>query len=210
MLAALAGLGYAIAFVVLRNAGLSALALMLGGLFSAVALVGLHERVQWTNASAARLAVFAALAGAFGAAVHGGYDLAVALHPPTLGSAADPAALSAIDPRGLLTFAVAGGGIALFSWLIARTADLPRGLAMLGYLSALLSVALYLGRLIILTPTSPIVLGPALVEGFLVNPAWYLWLGIALANGPSSAGVPLPAAFKYSNDVESATRSLRP
>ncbi|MDP9243568.1 MAG: hypothetical protein M3O77_00615 [Chloroflexota bacterium] len=53
------------------------------------------------------------LAGALGAALHGGYDLANAINPP----ASDPIANlpSPIDPRGLLTFGVSGLG--------ARVAD---------------------------------------------------------------------------------------
>jgi hypothetical protein len=41
-------------------------------------------------------------------------------------------------------------------------------------------VLVYLGRLIILNPASPFVLYPAALTGFLVNPAFYLWLGSAL------------------------------
>ena len=39
---------------------------------------------------------------------------------------------------------------------------------------------IYLARLIILSATSPLVLLPAAIEGFIVNPAWYVWLGFAL------------------------------
>jgi hypothetical protein len=49
-----------------------------------------------------------------------------------------------------------------------------------------LLVALYLGRLIILDPTSPVILVPALLNGFLVNPALYIWLGLALLRGRNS------------------------
>jgi hypothetical protein len=45
---------------------------------------------------------------------------------------------------------------------------------------------LYLGRLIVLDPTSPVILVPALLNGFLVNPALYIWLGLALLRGRSS------------------------
>lgn len=56
----------------------------------------------------------------------------------------------------------------------------PRGLAYLGYVSGVLLVLIYLGRLIILSASNPLVLGPAAIEGFIVNPAWYIWLGFAL------------------------------
>jgi hypothetical protein len=39
-------------------------------------------------------------------------------------------------------------------------------------------VVLYLGRLIILEATNPVIVIPALLEGFIVNPLWYIWLGL--------------------------------
>ena len=44
-------------------------------------------------------------------------------------------------------------------------------------------MVLYVARLIIVNPASPIILAPALLNGFLVNPAWYIWLGVALWRG---------------------------
>jgi hypothetical protein len=85
-----------------------------------------------------------------------------------------------VDPRGLLTFGV--GGLALFvnSWLIVGSGRLPRWLGYLGFLSAALLVILYLGRLTVLSASNPIILYPALLNGFIVNPIWYIWLGISL------------------------------
>jgi hypothetical protein len=59
-------------------------------------------------------------------------------------------------------------------------------LGYLAYLSAVLLVVLYLGRLIVLDPTNPLILVPALLNGFLVNPALYVWLGLALLRGRDS------------------------
>jgi hypothetical protein len=53
----------------------------------------------------------------------------------------------------------------------------------LAYLSAILLVVLYLGRLIVLDPTSPVILLPALLNGFLISPAFYLLVGMALLSG---------------------------
>jgi hypothetical protein len=39
-----------------------------------------------------------------------------------------------------------------------------------------LLIALYLARLIILDPSSPVVLIPALLTGVVLNPAWYIGL----------------------------------
>jgi hypothetical protein len=120
--------------------------------------------------------------GALGAMAHGGYDLANALHPPVAANADLP---SAADPRGLATFALSGLGLLVFAALLLRDARFPRALAWLGLLSALLSIVLYLGRLVILSPASPAIALPALAEGFVVSPLWYLWLGVVLLRAPN-------------------------
>ncbi len=102
------------------------------------------------------------------------------INPP----ASDPIALanlpSPIDPRGLLTFGVSGLGALGVAVLIRRGGTLPRGLGSLGAVAGVLLVATYLGRLILLEPTHPLVAGPAALVGLIVNPAWYVWLGVAL------------------------------
>ena len=89
-----------------------------------------------------------------------------------------------MDPRGLLTFGIAGLGLFLLSWLMAQEMRFPRNLAYLGILSSILMIILYLGRLIVLQATSLVIVIPALLEGFIVNPIWYIWLGRALMNNP--------------------------
>ena len=174
ILAGLSGLLYSVSFIVLRNNLLSALFLMLGGLFSTAALTALYQRLRETESGFALLGFLLSLSAALGSAIHGGYDLANALHPSTSADANLP---NAIDPRGLLTFGVAGLGLFVLSWLATQDLSFPKGLGYLGYLSALLMVVLYLGRLIILEATNLVIVVPALVEGFMVNPLWYLWLG---------------------------------
>ncbi len=71
-------------------------------------------------------------------------------------------------------------GLFVLSWLIGRSGQFPRGLNYWGYLLAILFIILYLGRLILFSPTNPLVFVPVLLSGFLVNPVWYLWLGFAL------------------------------
>ena len=44
-------------------------------------------------------------------------------------------------------------------------------------------IVLYVGRLIIYIPTNPLILLSAVLSGFLVNPIWYIWLGITLWSG---------------------------
>jgi hypothetical protein len=69
---------------------------------------------------------------------------------------------------------------------MTQNASLPKGLAYLGYLSAALMIILYLGRLILLQATSLAIVIPALLEGFIVNPLWYVWLGMIFVRGSDS------------------------
>jgi hypothetical protein len=171
----IAGFLYAVAFLLLRNNLLSALFLLLAGLLSTAALVALYSRLRETDAAFALWALLLSVVGALGSVIHGGYDLATALHP--VGSATLP---SPIDPRGLLTFGVAGLGLGALAWLIGQSRHFPRGLGSLGYVLALLLIVLYLGRLIAVDAKSPVIVAPAALSGFLVNPAWYIWLGLVL------------------------------
>jgi hypothetical protein len=184
ILAGISGFLYSISFIVLQNDLLSALFLMLGGLFSTAALTALYQRLHGIESGFAILGLLLSLSGVLGAAIHGGYDLANALHPPTSPNTGLP---NAIDPRGLLTFGVSGLGIFLFSWLMTQEARFPKGLASLGYLSAILMIVLYLGRLIILQATNLVIVIPALLEGFIVNPIWYVWLGLTLMRDQSQS-----------------------
>jgi hypothetical protein len=179
------GLVYSFAFIVLVVGGrapdlgqlLSAIMLLLGGVLASFVLVGLYQRVHEADAGFAMWALALAGIGSLGAAIHGGYDLAAAIHPP----ASLPTDLpSAIDPRGLLTFGVTGLGLLTFAWLMGRSPGFAKGLVWLAYLSGILSVGLYLGRLILLQPTHPVIALMAVAEGFIVNPAVYIWLGSAL------------------------------
>ena len=88
-----------------------------------------------------------------------------------------------IDPRGLLTFGVMGIALLAIAWLMGRSEAFPKGLSYLGYALAILFIVIYLARLIILDPGNPVLLWPVLVAGFAVNPAWYIWLGLALQRG---------------------------
>jgi hypothetical protein len=179
VLAGIAGFLYSVAFIILRSDMLSALFLLLGGLFGSAALTALYERLRGTDSAFAFWGLLFALAGAIGSAIHGGFDLSNALHPPaTATDLPNP-----VDPRGLLTFGFAGIGLFVFSWLILQSASFSKNFGYLGYLSAILMVILYLGRLVVLQATSPVIILPALLEGFLINPIWYIWLGIVLLRG---------------------------
>jgi hypothetical protein len=183
ILAGVSGLLYSIAFIVMQNNLLSALFLMLGGLFSTAALTGLYQRLRATDRGFALLGLLLSLSGALGSAIHGGYDLANALHPPASVNVDLP---NPVDPRGLLTFGIAGIGIFLFSRLIDQDMKFSKALVYLGILSSILMIILYLGRLIILQATSLVIVIPALLEGFIVNPIWYIWLGLTLMRNRNS------------------------
>lgn len=176
IVAGLSGFLYSVSFVVLQNNLFSALFLLLGGLCSLIALTGLYGKLRDLEPSYALLAFILSAGAAAGSLIHGGYDLSNALHPPATLNADLP---NPIDPRGLLTFGVASIGIFLFSSLISNSI-FPKTLGTLGYASAVLMFVLYIGRLIILQATSLVIVIPALLEGFLLNPIWYIWLGIAM------------------------------
>src|SRR3982074_3288430 len=70
VLTGVVGFLYAVAFVVLRSPSLSALWLLLGGLWGTATLVGVYGRLRDTDASFARLALLLGVSGALGAAIH--------------------------------------------------------------------------------------------------------------------------------------------
>jgi hypothetical protein len=174
--AGVTGLLYAVSFVVLRSDALSGLFLLAGGLLTTAVYAALYEWLRPVDAPLARWAAMLGGAAALGSAVHAGYDLANALHPPS--TVLDTP--SPIDPRGLLTFGVAGLALGVVARLIVRGRVASPWLGRLGYLAAVLLVALYLGRLIILDATNPVIVVLVLVTGFVVHPAWYVWLGLSL------------------------------
>ena len=171
---AIAGVGYAVSFVVLKDPLLSAFFLLLGGVLATPVLVVVRELLREAAPVTASWAILLALAGALGSAVHGGYDLANVVHPP---AAVNPDLPNPVDPRGLLTFGLTGLALIFLGLLIARTGRLPRGLGYLASLNGVLLVLLYLGRLLILDPANLLIVIPALLTGFLLNPLWYAWLG---------------------------------
>lgn len=177
---------YAYSFIILSQndpvtGGLySALFLMLTGLLSVKVVVELYQKLKSLDQSWAFWAFSFALVGAFGTAIHGGYDLANAINPPLQNIPSLAGLPSQIDPRGLLTFGVASVGLGFFSWLISKSREFPKNLGLVGMLSATLMLVLYLGRLIVLSPTDPIIVWPALINGFILGPLFYVWLGTEL------------------------------
>ena len=175
---------YAVAFVVISRSNpglgglLSALFLLLAGLLSMTALTGLYQRLRQTEATFALYALLLTTVCTLGAAIHGGYDLANVINPP---NAPDLNSLpSQIDPRGLLTFGIMGLALLVIAWLMGQSGEFPKNLSYWGYVLGVLLIIIYLARLIILDPANPVLLWPVLIAGFVLNPGWYLWLGLAL------------------------------
>ncbi|MBI1277419.1 MAG: hypothetical protein GC179_04765 [Anaerolineaceae bacterium] len=193
ILAGIFGFSYALAFIVVARSNtqlgglLASLFLLLGGLSTMVALIALFQRVQSADEGFASWGRALAITGAVGSIIHGGYDLANAVHVPE----SDPLNLAnlpnAVDPRGLLTFGVAGVGLIIAARLMVRSKNLPNNLGYLGYVLGIVLVVIYLARLIILDATNPVVVITVVITGFVLNPVWNIWLGISLRRIPQTA-----------------------
>lgn len=177
ILAGVSALAYAYYFVIARDVTMYSFFLMLLGLFSLEVFVMLYGRLKHGNENLARVAMVFGVIGAAGTAVHGGYDLANAINPPAALVMDLP---NQVDPRGLLAFGFTGVAILKFAWIMAKDTYFPKWLGNIGYVSGALLVVVYLGRLIVLDPTNPLLLYPVLIEGFIFNPLWYILLGFAL------------------------------
>jgi len=173
-LAGIFAFAYAYAFVLAQSPFWSAVFLLLTGLFAVKIMAVLYRQLRDREETLALIALLFGVAGTFGTLIHGGYDLATVLAPPA-NVFTDVA--NQVDPRGLLTFGLTGIGVAMFSWLMGEQKAFPVGLQRWGYLSAALLVIIYLARLIIVSPAHPFLFYPVLLEGFLVGPVWYLWIG---------------------------------
>jgi hypothetical protein len=179
------GIAYSVAFVAAVKAdsgvaqGLSSLLLLLGGLLSTAVLAALYQLAREVEQGFALWGLLLGAIGVLGSAIHGGFDLAVKIHP-----AFDvPGVPNEVDPRGLLTFGVTGLGLLVLSWVIGRGTGLPGGLGRLGMVLGVLLIGIYVARLYILNPNNLFLLGLAGVTGLVVHPIWFVWLGRSLRRG---------------------------
>jgi hypothetical protein len=185
ILAGVAGIGYAAAFVVLKDGSLSAQFLTLAPLFAVAGLVAVFERVRAIDSGYATLALALGAFGSLAASTHGVFDLSNVLHPPA--AALATAVPSALDPRGYGTFALTGLAVLILAGLAGRSTELPVWVSPLGLVLGVFLVLTFLARLIVLDATSLLVLGPALVSG-LLSPIFFLLLGAWLLGWRRSAG----------------------
>jgi len=175
ILAGVAGIGYALAFVVLKDARLSAIFLTLATLLAVAGLVAVFERVREIDSGYATLGLALGVFGSLAASTHGAYDLANVLHPASATDVVRDLPFPT-DPRGYGTFGLTGISLAVLSTLARRTPEMPGWVGPLGLLLGVVLVITWLARLIVLDATSLLVLGPALVSG-LLSPIFFLLLG---------------------------------
>lgn len=181
IVAGIAGLAYLALFIALKNPGamLPALSLLVVGICASAVLVAIYNRVRQVDEGFALWGLLLGIGGAGGAAVHAAFDVANNINPPK--APFDYA--SPIDPRGFLTFAIAGLAAIVLSWLIVRGGIFSRALGYFGILSGVLLIALYLAYMILLNAAvNPVVLALVVLSG-LAQPIWYLWSGWTLWQG---------------------------
>lgn len=186
--AGIGGIVYSVAFLGGVVAGkapelgltVASIALMVGGFLSVLVLVALYRRLLDTAAAVGLLGLMLVAVGATGAMVHGGYDLANSINAPVSDVFTQAELPSPVDPRGLLTFGISGLGLLVLVWQSRRSGTLPANLSALGMVVGALLIVVYLGRLIILTPTNLLVAIPAAATGLVLSPLFYIWLGIEL------------------------------
>lgn len=174
VLAGVAGFIYLVSFIITRDPAelIPALALLAAGLLACPLIVGLYHHLRSVDEGYALLGLLFGIVGSVGAAVHAAFDLTNKLHPPeTAFDYANPT-----DPRGFLTFVVAGLALVLYARLITSSGRLPSGLGYLGWVVGVALIGLYIAYLAFLDATNPVVLVLILVSGIL-QPVWNLWAG---------------------------------
>jgi hypothetical protein len=157
----------------------SAVLLMVSGLLGIVVVCALYLLFKNLDAGFALLAVVLGVLGAGGAFVHGAYDLSTLVGPGEVVATG----VNAIDPRGVLVFGISALSVLIFARLIVIGTRLPLKLGWIGYGLAGLLLLLYLGRLLVLDPSQPVLRLSAILAGFVLNPLWNLWIGVELLRG---------------------------
>ncbi|HEY3095223.1 MAG TPA: hypothetical protein VGK05_00135 [Acidimicrobiia bacterium] len=174
------GIAYAIAFLVFLyngsrgSKGAIALLLLLGGLATSAVLVALYDFVREVDPMFALWGLIIGVAGAIGSVLHGGLDLAETIRE------IHPRDVSPVDARGLATFGLTSLGIITLSWLMMRDRRFPIGLGRLGIAAAAGLILVYVGRISLYNPKRPVLLALLVIAGFILTPAWYIWVGLRL------------------------------
>jgi hypothetical protein len=169
-LAAAGGIAYGIAFAA-DNATAASLLLSIGAGLTVLIISALAASVEDTPT--VRLAATIGIVGALASTSHGVYDLANRIHPPDVAVTGDLP--NPVDPRGFATFALVGLALVVLSYPLARSPRYGNGLASAGRILGAISIVIFLGRLIILDPTNPVV-RVALVAGVVANTVFLIGL----------------------------------
>ena len=176
IIAGVASILYAVAFLILKNSSLAAILLAVGSLFAAVVSIMLYMQLRQVDEAFALLGMLLGVIGAFGAATHAINDLANVILPPA--TTLDKTLPNPVDPRGFLAFGLSGVGVLIFAWLINQGGPLPQLLAYIGFVLGVALVALFLGNLLVNRPSSLAILIPGGVASLLADPFWLIGLGI--------------------------------
>jgi hypothetical protein len=201
LLVAACNLAYATSFLIVRpdnpeTGGTAASALLLaGGLLALPVLLHLYRSLA--HHELALLGAVLAIAGALGAAIHGGYDLANAIHAPS--TTLDTP--NAVDPRGLLTFGAAGLALLVFAPLL-NGKRFKLHTALLG----LALLTLYALRLTVLDAGNPAVVATAALTGFILSPLWYVSYASSARSASAESSAWAPLASTHSTREASAAR----
>jgi hypothetical protein len=171
--AAVGGFLYGYFFAVAGITGVASLLLMAGGLLASLVIVALATSLFEVNEPLARWALLIGVVASLLSVIHGGNDLANVINPPEVVALGLP---NPADPRGIATFGFTGLALLILATLMTRSSRYPTGLARSGQALGIVAIIIYLGRLIILDPTHPVV-RVALVLGVVANTVFYLWLG---------------------------------
>jgi hypothetical protein len=161
------------------------LSLMLGAALSTLVMVAVYLWLRGTDEGFALWALLLGLAGALGGILHGASNLVRILRPPNGLALTFEIVVSPLDPVGVLRYGVAGMSLLVVAWLVLRGQQFPNGLGYLAYLGGALLVFIFFGRLgDFITPDNRVSLIPPILFGFVVHPAFYIWLGLELRRGP--------------------------
>jgi hypothetical protein len=173
---AAAGIVYSVAFTIVVQRGsrwaqwTAASALTVGALLALPVIMEVTSLLgsSRNKEAPARLAMTIGGIAAVMTSLHGAYDLAGLADPQSAGGNISP-----VDPRGFATFALAGLALLLIASLARDDRRFPHWLPTVGSLLGAALLATWLGRLVVLDPTS-VWLRVATSVAAVLNPIAYI------------------------------------
>jgi hypothetical protein len=165
--------------------------LIAGGLIGLPVLVAIYLRVRHVDEGFAIVGLLVAAAAAFGTVLHGAHDIAVFAHPDKVTTSADYPNFT--DPRGFSTFALFGLGMIVLA-AMTRGAGFAKPIPLVGAISGVLAVIVYIGRVTVLDPKRWWVAIAAVGAGVVGVPLWNVLVARSLRSGHAVARVAQPKA----------------